>query len=225
MDFITDIIAGDMTNRYEELKERYINEKIQHGFCNDTYRQLSDTNMMDEYMKCPSVINKISTLETILDKYLNEDTKKYIINDYINELIPPGTKGVIRGNRFNNIVKSCIKNMNLDKERFVIEFEKDCPYYPTTERPDWFIYDKLTTKVIIGMNQLDLWNGGHQINRGNKYIIEGKNTDLLKTLCVVCNKVEIKRQNKIYKILEKGFQNNTLCYIKNLPKIINNYFI
>jgi hypothetical protein len=36
----------------------------------------------------------------------------------------------------------------------------------TTEIPDWYILEKSTGKVIIGMNQLDLWSGGQQINRG-----------------------------------------------------------
>lgn len=224
MDFIIENIAKDMANTNEKLLENYINVRIEHEFCLDTYLQLSDNNMMKDYIECPSVINKIKTLDIILNKYVNADIKYAIINDYINYLIPPGTKGVIRGNKFNSIIKNCIINMGLDKDRFVLEFEKNCPHYNTLERPDWFIYDNVSKKVIIGMNQLDLWNGGHQINRGNKYILEGNNTDLLKTLCVVCNKVEVKKHNKIYNILEKGFRNNTLCYIKNLPTIINNFF-
>lgn len=29
-------------------------------------------------------------------------------------------------------------------------------------------------KIIIDMNQLDLWSGGHQINRGAKYLLDNK---------------------------------------------------
>jgi hypothetical protein len=76
------------------------------------------------------------------------------------------------------------------------------------------------------MNQLDLWTGGQQINRGYKYIIDNKhNTDKSKLLCVVCNKINfVSNKNKKYKLFEVGFINNTLCYIKNIEPIIKEYF-
>jgi hypothetical protein len=84
-------------------------------------------------------------------------------------LIPAGTKGVIRGNKFNNIVKNYIITINLDIKRFDICFEKKHNNFITTEIPDWYIYDKSINRIIIGMNQLDLWGGGQQLNRGSKY--------------------------------------------------------
>ena len=43
------------------------------------------------------------------------------------------------------------------------------------------------------MNQLDLWGGGQQLNRGSKYLIDNKhNTENSKLLCVVCNPIELK---------------------------------
>jgi hypothetical protein len=76
------------------------------------------------------------------------------------------------------------------------------------------------------MNQLDLWGGGQQINRGSKYLINNKNnTEKSKLLCVVCNKININsNKNKVYKLFEIGYSNNTLCYIKNIESIINNFF-
>ena len=76
------------------------------------------------------------------------------------------------------------------------------------------------------MNQLDLWNGGHQLNRGFKYIENNKhNTNNSKLLCVICNDIYLKtNKNKIYKIFKIGFENNTLCYLNNLDNIIYNYF-
>ena len=75
------------------------------------------------------------------------------------------------------------------------------------------------------MNQLDLWNGGQQLNRGYKYIIDNKiNTKTSKLLCVVCNNVKINNKNKIYTLFKTGFDNNTLCYIKNLSNIIKTFF-
>jgi len=65
------------------------------------------------------------------------------------------------------------------------------------------------------MNQLDLWSGGHQINRGSKYLIDSKlNTENTKLLCVVCNEIKFKTsKNKAFKFFEIGFKNDTLCYL------------
>ena len=161
-----------------------------------------------------------------MGKYIDEETKQKIIQEYLLELIPAGTKGVIRGNKFNNIVKKFIINLGLDKERFEICFEKKCEGHFTTEIPDWYILEKSTNKIIIGMNQLDLWGGGQQLNRGSKYIENNKhNNENSKLLCVICNEIQFKsNKNKAYKLFETGFINNTLCYLNNLQNIITSYF-
>jgi hypothetical protein len=75
------------------------------------------------------------------------------------------------------------------------------------------------------MNQLDLWGGGQQLNRGSKYILKNKNSENCKLLCVVCNKIHLKsNKNKIFNIFKVGFENNTLCYLNNLQNIIYSYF-
>jgi hypothetical protein len=157
---------------------------------------------------------------------MDEETKQQIIQEYLLQLIPAGTKGVIRGNRFNNIVKKFIINLELNIERFEICFEKKCDGYFTTEIPDWYVLEKTTNKIIIGMNQLDLWGGGQQLNRGSKYLENNKhNNENSKLLCVVCNEIHFKsKKNKAYKLFEMGFTNNTLCYLKNLQNIITSYF-
>jgi len=205
----------------------YINNRIDREISIDTINKLKDSYLINEYKECKSVKNEIKKLEVILEKYNIETYKKeLILSDYILELIPAGTKGVIRGNKFNSIVKNTINNLNLDNERFEICFEKQCQICITPEIPDWYILEKLTGKVIIGMNQLDLWGGGQQINRGSKYLINNKNnTEKSKLLCVVCNKINfISNKNKAYKLFEIGYLNNTLCYIKNIETIIKKYF-
>lgn len=133
---------------------------------------------------------------------------------------------MIRGNKFNFIVKETINNLRLDGSRFDICFERQNELYKMSEIPDWYIMEKSTNKIIIGMNQLDLWNGGQQSNRGSKYLIENKiNTNKSKLLCVICNKIKfVNNTNKTYKLFETGFSNNTLCYIKNIGSIINQFF-
>jgi hypothetical protein len=144
-----------------------INIRIKSEICYNTILALSDNILIDEYKQC--VKNEITKLENILNKYTNETIKQQIIQEYIIELIPAGTKGVIRGNKFNNIVKNYIITINLDIKRFDICFEKKHNNFITTEIPDWYIYDKSINRIIIGMNQLDLWGGGQQLNRGSKY--------------------------------------------------------
>ena len=51
------------------------------------------------------------------------------------------------------------------------------------------------------------------------------NTENCRILCVVCNQIQFKsKKNKTYKLFEVGFENNTLCYLKNLQNIIYLYF-
>ena len=172
---LTDLINEKIENK-TEIKEdtfdiKYINNRINNEICYDTIDKLKDSYLLDEYIKCESVQNEIKNLREILEKYKIEPKQRELItNDYLLKLIPAGTKGVMRGNKFNSIVKDTIKNLDLDSERFEICFEKQCVLSITTEIPDWYILEKSTGKVIIGMNQLDLWNGGHQINRVFKYL-------------------------------------------------------
>lgn len=209
-----------------ELSLKNINARIKREICYKTLEELSDAKLMSEYKNCNSVKSEIKKLSEVLEKFVDEKTKQKIIQEYLLQLIPAGTKGVVRGNKFNNIVKQFITKLELDASRFDIYFEKKCDGHITTEIPDWYILEKSTNKIIIGMNQLDLWGGGQQLNRGSKYIENNKhNNNNSKLLCLVCNEIQFKsKQNKAYKLFETGFENNTMCYLNNLQNIINSYF-
>lgn len=233
MEEITAKIGGlkiDTEFKKLDLSIDEINDRIKKEICYETLNDLSDAKLMCEYKNCNSVKNEIKKLGDILDKYVNEELKQKIIQEYFLELIPAGTKGVIRGNKFNLIVKQTILKLfkdqhdKLEPQAFEICFEKKCEGYPTDEIPDWYILEKTKNKVIIGMNQLDLWGGGQQLNRGSKYIVNTKYNENCKLLCVVCNEIQIKSKTKIYKIFKIGFENNTLCYLKNLHHIIRLFY-
>lgn len=216
-----------MTEQTEpKLSMEDINTRITQEVCHETLEKLTDVKLLCDYKDCKSVKNEIKKLSEVLGKYIDEETKQKIIQEYLLQLIPAGTKGVIRGNKFNNIVKQFITKLELDAARFDIYFEKKCEEHFTTEIPDWYILEKLTNKIIIGMNQLDLWGGGQQLNRGFKYIENNKHNNVnSKLLCVVCNEIQFKsKKNKAYKLFETGFKNNTLCYLNNLQNIITSYF-
>jgi hypothetical protein len=140
-----------MTTYIQTVKE--INRRIKKEICYNTLLELADENLMSSYKECNSVKNEIKKLGTILDVYLDEETKQKIIKDYLIHLIPAGTKGVIRGNKFNSIIRNKIIEFELDVERFEICFEKKCDGYFTTEIPDWYILEKPTNKIIIGMKK------------------------------------------------------------------------
>lgn len=209
------------------LTINYINKRIDDEYCDATVNELKDCNLLNNYKKCKSVKNKIIKISNILKKYdINKTKIDNIISDYLIELIPAGTKGIIRGNKFNNIVKNTINNLKLSNNKFEICFEEQCKLYLTTEIPDWYILEKTTNKIIIGFNQLDLWTGGQQLNRGSKYLIDNKmNTNKSKLLCVICNKIKFNScKNKTYKLFETGYTNNTLCYVNGMKIIIYDFF-
>ena len=100
------------------LTPESINERISAELCEETLSMLTDLSMTEEYKACESVKNEVLKLDKILSKHnIATDKKEAIITDYLIELIPPGTKGVMRGNKFNKIVKDRITNMKLDTTR------------------------------------------------------------------------------------------------------------
>lgn len=212
-----------------EITTAYINKRIDDEYCDETAKLLTDDHLMDEYKKSRSVTNEITKLSDILDsENISEESKQEIVRKYLPNLIPAGTKGVIRGNRFNSIIKNKLISFRFEPEKFEVCFEEVCEEHPTSEIPDWYIREKSTNKIIIGMNQLDLWNGGQQTNRGSKYLIDNShNNENSKLLCVICNKIQFKPQknkNKTYQLFETGFKNNTLCYLNNIKNIIDEFF-
>jgi hypothetical protein len=84
----------------EDMNINEINRIIKESICYQTIGELSDANLLPYYKECPSVKKEIVKLEDILKKYIDNVTKQKIIDEYLLELIPAGTKGVIRGNRF-----------------------------------------------------------------------------------------------------------------------------
>jgi hypothetical protein len=213
------------TTSYTNCKS--INERISNEICNDTIKALSDIECLERYKSCESLKKNILSLTTVLKKNeISEEDQKKITDDYLLSLIPPGLKGVIRGNKFNQIVKEHILSLNLDRDLYTVEFESNSSEYTTSEIPDWYILHKESKKLMIGMNQLDLWGGGQQINRGSKYIVSfPDNSRILRLVCVVANPITLtSEKNKSFKLFQKGFEQNSLCYLKNLKNIIELFF-
>lgn len=216
---IEDIVENLINNI--KLPISYINNRILAEYNDNINKELDFEKMVEIYKSSNSVKNKIELINKILDNN-NVKNKNNILNELTDIIIPAGTKAVYRGIKFNKIIQEYINNLNLGND-FIIEFEKQHKKYKTDEIPDWYIYHKNSNKILIGMNQIDLWNGGAQINRGYKYLFNNNNK--YKIICVVCNKCYIKNMNsKKYILFNKGYLDDSLCYINNLENIILNYF-
>lgn len=207
----------------------YLQKKIDDFYEPELSEKLSELSLLETYKNMPSVKIRIEKLVNILKKYdIEEEKVNKIILDYTSDIIPPGTKGIVKGNKFNEIVKEKIESFCLIRnDDFIIEFESQSPTYHSEERPDWYILQKSTNKQIIGMNQLDMWSGGQQLNRGSKYVLD-ENRHLepkVKNLNVVCNYYRIKSEkNKIYKLFSVGLERKRMCYPSQLEEIIYEFF-
>ena len=210
-----------------ELTAIELQNRINLQYCSKTYDALSDIALQKEYVKTKGFVEQNRKLEAVLKKHLKDAaTISNILVEYTSQLVSPSIKATVRGAKFNRLVKEFLLNLNLPKH-YSIQFEKSLEQI--SERPDWYIKaeDEKSTKTLIGMNQMDLWGGGHQINRGDKYINKTHLSNGYKLICVVCNKIDIsnkRKTTKVFQIVEKGIRLNTICYLGGLKKIIYDYF-
>lgn len=212
-----------------ELKE--INKIIAKTHSKNVEDALLDKNLLPEYHNCQSVQRKLETLTNImLEQEIDIEKINNVLQNAILEIIPPGTKGVIKGNIFNEFVKEKVLSLSLPKH-LEISFENQHPLFKCCEKPDFYIFDSKTNKLLIGMNQIDLWGGGHQSNRASKYVSDlfhsNYKSDRLEIhlVSVVCNKVEIvSTKTKLFDLFQTGFEKNRLCYINGIENIVKWFF-
>ena len=210
----------------KKLSVNFINKEIKKQYSPTVEIALSDSNLYEKFKIHKSYVKRENSLSALLIKHkIDKITREKIIKDYSSELIIPGLKGSIRGKAFNLLVKNYLEEIySLDKD-YELTFEKNHSFYTTSQVPDWYLEYKPLNKVIIGMNQVDLWKGGAQRVRGSYYLKQSsKNCKNYKFVCVIANYTEIKTEESyVYKIFNLGFQCKTLCYLNNLKHIINSF--
>lgn len=204
------IIDKFIKNQYKELEE------------------LEDKYLSAYYSKSKSVIKRSNEIKCILlDLGMSHLQCNTICKKLQNIIVPVGTKSKIRGDLFNSIIakeiRLCLKKLKIKNVKF--DLEKKHAMFP--EIPDWII--KKNNKILVGFNQIALFGGGHQLNRGSKYIMDdGMHKKLanksIKMICVVKD-IPLKHHGKAKNILIKGIINNRIFCIGGLMKLIKEYFI
>lgn len=190
----------------------------------DIQRKLLDSVLRPKYIGQKSVQSRLRIIRDKLSVLVETEEKvDNIMNVIVDDIIPAGTKGNVRGLEFNHIIKSMLE-MKMEPNQLELSFETNCPVYDTSEIPDWWIYCKVTNKYVIGYNQIDLWNGGSQINRANKYLSEDfhhKTPWNVSILCVVCYPLPLKKKNtNKYEMFSKAFLQHRLCYTSAMIHVV-----
>lgn len=236
-------IKDKLAKLNKEIKERYDKSKKYDD-------QLSDKKLYKLYKKSESTKKKYKEIKNqlipLFNKY-NIDEKN--INDTNDEftitingemqlldlamsiilpyLIPAGTKGVIRGNKFNKIVENYILKQINDNKHLILETEQEIDFL--TEKADWILTNTNNNKKLIGYNQLDMWSGGQQSDRAGKFITNSNISKKCKKhnsklICIIVRYPEtIKSENKKYNLFFEGFKNKTLYYLEDLHDVIINF--
>lgn len=186
--------------------------------------KLKDSVLRPKFIQQHSVQIKLQkTRQKLYDLVDNEEQLDNIMSVIVDEIIPAGTKGVVRGLEFNHIVKTILET-EMEPSEFETSFETTCPAYHTTEIPDWWVHCRSRDKYVIGYNQIDLWNGGSQTNRGNKYLSDdfhNKTPSHVSILCVVCSPLSLKRRSTTkYEMFSNAFLQHRICYTSAIVEVV-----
>lgn len=211
-----------------------IKKKIEETFSSEILKSLSDESLVSVYRDQPSMKKKLIKIRNQFESVGIEDSKiDAYIDKYFIDLIEPGLKGQIRGTKFNCLVREYLLNLPC-ASKYEIEFEKQHPLFQCSDKPDFYIYDQERKKLLIGMNQIDLWEGGQQKNRQSKYVTDERFHEnfpnapgelQIKVVSVICRKPEYQKLNKsLFSLFQIGFTKNRLCYVHGLKEIIDSLF-
>ena len=134
-------------------------------------------------------------------------------------------KTLIQEHVFGSIVKDKIRSFDLPSNLF--EIEHDSEYIPLTnlEKQSWFIRNRLTNKVLIGVNHMNLWKDRNSVNLFEKYMNFKSESENVEIVCIVASSIfHTSERSKTFKLFKTGFDSNRLCYINGLKKVIDDRF-
>lgn len=196
-------------------------------FIKEQYKDLpnlTDDMLIADYYKTKSVKKQLDNIKKVLEEYKISHVncckiaKKLLV-------IPPGTKSHIRGCKFNDIISIEIKK-SIKRLKLNLDFKLEKKHDSFHEIPDWIISND--KKTLVGYNQISLFGGGHQLNRGSKYILDDTlhkklNKKRIKMVCIVKD-IPKSKKGKSYDILLKGIEKKRIYCIGGIQKLIKEYF-
>ncbi len=201
---------------------------IRSQFDANTWQQLTDEALQPRYDEAPAYIKKRKHYQAIACRSFklgrgNGKASHQEMQELIAIIgtvpVQPGVKANVRGLRLNALVEAELRAAFDDDAKFDLQLEKHHPVATTFERPDWTVENTETGKLIIGMNQMDFWSGGHQRNRGSKYLHTNLGPGRV-LLSVIASGTYF---GKDQEHLLRGFQENRLCYKNRVVECVKSH--
>lgn len=149
--------------------------------------------------------NKLNTFCQHIQQLTNVQVKPEDIlkDEYFSSLlITPQSKAVFRGNIFNDEVYNSFKSI-LPPNAEIIKEYKDSRFPEILD-----LYIKLDDRELCIYNQIDLWSGGEQLNRCDKYLSKPHEN----ILCVVLSKPNFTSRSKAYKLIIPNIGKHIIWY-------------
>lgn len=205
---------------------RQVNDRLRDDVCRDTLAAISDETLSPIFEQSPEVKKLLRGIDDVLfTADIHARVHDSIYARIRPLLIPEAVKTATRVRVFHEIVTAHIVDLALSPDRFDVAFNTRCPLPAVDHVPDWYIFEKATHKLLVGINQLNL--SGCR-SRVAMYIDSGSNgVDFdgnVKYLCVLGNHERVSAKGRIHDLFVAGFTNNTVCFVKQLRDVIRAYF-
>lgn len=184
----------------------------------------NEETMMQFYADMPSVQTRLGNLDDVLrSEGISAAKRDRLAKKLLHMFVPAGTKGAVRGHMFNKIIEKKIRSALTKKHGWRFATEEKHPLFQ--EIPDWTL--RKGRKTLVGFNQVSLFGGGHQINRGGKYIMDDTLHNRLckKNVRMVCivNKMPIRKTGKAWDIMSKGMSSKRLFTPNKIKKLVDEF--
>ena len=225
-------IPNATTNIHTDDPFAALQSFIDAGYCPTIAQALSDDVLASAYAESVCMKKKRVLFAGMMTQHLGVDTAQTVgaqafMDDLLRASVAPGLKGVIRGNRFNRLVAEKVRECLGDAPHLTVTTEEKLPFL--NEIPDWCVWDAHSGRRLVGYNQLDLWEGGQQTNRGSKYVVNdalhNQLPEQVSVLSVVAHHVRLQStKNKVYTLFQKGVATQRIAYANHLPSMVRAYF-
>lgn len=188
---------------------------------------IDDEVLYSLYKETQSVKQRSNDIKMILMSHgISFLKSSIIVKQLFPYIVPAGVKSKIKGDVFNRLVKDKLEYITKRSpiHRLQVYFETPC--VECQEIPDWYIEDTTRKRLYIGYNQIDMWSGGHQVNRCGKYVMDDTlhrrlGRKGIRMICVVAKDIPLHAHTKVACMLRKGVSTKRLCHISDLEKTLS----